>query len=203
MIEIYGDPRSSAGRVFLMLEELGLPYKRIPLDMRKKEHKSPEFLVLNPNGKIPCLKDQDYVIWESIAINQYLAEKYRPEMLGATPEEKGHVAQWSVWAMTELQPPLVDLLIQMIFVPEDKRNHALIEKAKEKIPGLLHILDQALSGKDYLVANKFTVADINMASVVSILEHLHMEIAPYKEILSWMERVNSRPAFRKFSELRD
>lgn len=201
MIEIYGSPKSSAGRVYLMMEELGLKYKTMPLEMSKKEHKSPEFLALNPNGKVPCLKDGNYVIWESIAINHYLAEKYKPEMLGSTPEEKGHVAQWSVWAMTEFQPPAVDILIQMVFVPEDKRNHALIEKAKEKIPGLLRILDQAISGKEYLVGNRFTVADINMASVVSILAHLHMDVSPYKGILNWMEKINSRPAFRRYSEL--
>jgi glutathione S-transferase len=147
------------------------------------------------------LKDNDYVIWESIAINQYLAEKYKPEMLGTTPEEKGHVAQWSVWAMTELQPPAVDILIQMVFVPEDKRNHALIEKSQEKIPGLLRVLDQAITGKEYLVGNKFTVADINMASVVGVLAHLHMDLSPYKGIMSWMEKINSRPAFRRYSEL--
>ncbi|MDG0816258.1 glutathione S-transferase family protein [Bdellovibrio svalbardensis] len=201
MIEVYGSPRSSAGRVYLMLEELGLKYKTMPMDMKNKEHKSPEFLALNPNGKVPCLKENDYVIWESIAINQYLAEKYMPEMLGSTPEEKGHVAQWSVWAMTELQPPLVDILIQMIFVTEDKRNHSVIEKAKEKIPGLMNILNQALTNKDYLVGGKFSVADINMASVVSILTHLHMDVSPYKNVQHWMEKMNSRPAFRKYSEL--
>lgn len=201
MIEVYGSPRSSAGRVYLMMEELGLKYKIMPMDMSKKEHKSPEFLALNPNGKVPCLKDNDYVIWESIAINQYLAEKYKPEMLGATPEEKGHVAQWSVWAMTEMQPPLVDILIQMVFVPEERRDHALIEKAKMKVPGHLKILDQAIAGKDYLVGNKLTVADINMASVVAILSHLHLDISSYKGILHWMEKMNSRPAFRRYSEL--
>lgn len=201
MIEVYGSPKSSAGRIYFMMEELGLKYKTMPLDMSKKEHKSPGFLALNPNGKVPCLKDNDYVIWESIAINQYLAEKYKPEMLGTTPEEKGHVAQWSVWAMTELQPPAVDILIQMVFVPEDKRNHALIEKSQEKIPGLLRILDQAITGKEYLVGNKFTVADINMASVVGVLVHLHMDLSPYKGIMNWMEKISSRPAFRRYSEL--
>lgn len=198
MIEVYGDPRSSAGRVYVMLEELGLNYKIMPLDMSKKEHKSAEYLKLNPNGKVPCLKDGNYVIWESIAINQYLAEKHKPELLGQNPEEKGHVAQWGMWAMTEFQQPLVDILIQMVFVPEDKRNHALIESSKAKVPHLMAILDQALAGKEYLVANKFTAADINVASVVGIAFSLHLDMAPYKNIQMWMEKLNSRPAFRKY-----
>ena len=201
MIEIYGSPHSSAGRVYLMLEELGVEYKRMPLDMQKGEHKSPAFLAINPNGKIPCLKDNDFVIWESIAINQYLAEKHKPEMKGTTPQEKGHVSQWSVWAMTELQPPMVDILIQKVFVPEDKRDHKLIEKAQGKIPGLLKILDQALTGKDYLVGGKYTVADINMATVVGIAMHIQFDLTPYKAILGWMEKISTRPAFRKYSEM--
>lgn len=103
--------------------------------------------------------------------------------------------------MTELQPPMVDILIQMVFVPEDKRDHKVIEKAQGKIPGLLKVLDHALSGKDYLVGGKFTVADINMATVVSIATHIHVDVTPYKGILSWMEKINTRPAFRKYSEL--
>lgn len=180
-----------------MLEALGLEYKVMPMDMSKREHKSPEFLTLNPNGKVPCLKDKDYVIWESIAINQYLAEKYKPEMAGTTPEEKGHVAQWSVWAMTELQPPLVDILIQTMFVPEDERNLALVEKAKEKIPARLQVLDQALAGKDFIVGKRLTVADINVSSVANLLFALHLDVAPYKNLQLWMEKMKGRLAWNK------
>lgn len=197
MIQVYGSPRSSAGRVYLMLEELGLKYEMMPLDMSKKEHKSSEFMALNPNGKVPCLKDKDFVIWESIAINHYLAEKYRPEMNGTSPEEKGHVAQWSVWAMTELQPPLVDILIQMVFVPEDKRNHAVIEKAKEKLPEKLKVLDHALGGKEFMVGNKLTVADINVSSVANIASALHLDLEPYKNIREWLTKMKSRLAWEK------
>ncbi len=198
MIEIYGSPKSSAGRVYFMVEELGLKYTTMPMDMRNRDHKSPEFLKLNPNGKVPCLKENDFVIWESLAINNYLAEKHKPEMLGSTPEEKGLVSQWSIWAMTELQPPLVDILIQMVFVPADKRNHSVIEKAQGVLPERFQILDKAIGENNFLVGDKLTVADINLSTVVDIANTLEMDMTAYKNIKRWMDGITARPAWRKF-----
>ncbi len=82
MITIYGSPRSSSGRCFWCLEEVGETYNAKPLNFKEKEHKSPAYLKINPNGKAPTLTDDDFVIWESIAINFYLAETYKPELLG-------------------------------------------------------------------------------------------------------------------------
>ncbi len=89
MITLYGPARSSAGRCFWLLEELGLSYENKPVDMMKKEHKSDWFLKVNPNGKVPALVDGNTTLFESMAINYYLAEKYKPEFLGKTVEEKG------------------------------------------------------------------------------------------------------------------
>jgi len=202
MIKIYGAPRSSAGRCYLMLEELCLPYETMSVDMRAKEHKSEAFLKLNPNGKIPVLVDGDLAIWESIAINHYLADKYRPELLGKTPAERGVQQQWSTWAMTDLQPPLVDLIIQFMFTPEDKRNMALVEKAREKIPPMLGILDQALAGNDYILGKSVSVADFNLASVVNIALSFEFDLSSFGHLSAWLERMKARPSFKKVAELR-
>jgi glutathione S-transferase len=202
MVQIYGSPRSSAGRCFLMLEEVGVPYQVMPLDMREKQHKSAAFLKLNPNGKVPCLVDGDYVIWESVAINYYLAEKYKPELLGRSPEERGHIVQWSTWSMVDLQPPLVDILIQMLFVPEDKRDMNLVAKSKEKVPPMLQILDTALNGRDYIVGKSLTVADLNLASVVNLAGALGLDTTTHTGLNSWFQRIKQRPSFQKFAELR-
>lgn len=201
MIKIYGSPKSSAGRVYWMLEELGLNYEPVKINMREKEHKSEAFLKLNPNGKIPCLTDGDFVIWESTAINHYLAEKYSPELLGSTPETRGLVQQWNIWSMIELQKPIIDILIQKVFVPEDKRDHTLIEKSQKSCGPLLTILDTALSNKKYLTGDTFNVADLNMASVVSIASAIEMDISSFKNIKSWMGNIMERPAFQKSSKI--
>ncbi|NJN99325.1 MAG: glutathione S-transferase family protein [Anaerolineales bacterium] len=202
MIKIYGVPRSSAGRCYLMLEELGLPYETVPLDMRNKEHKSEAFLKINPNGKVPALIDGDFIIWESVAINHYLAEKHRPELLGKTVADRARQIQWSIWSMTDLQPPLVDLIIQFIFTPEEKRNLHLIEKAREKVPPMLAILDSALAGKTYILGSDISVADFNLASVVNIASSFEFDFSPYKDMSAWLARIKDRPSFKKVAQLR-
>lgn len=201
-VKIYGVPKSSSGRCFMMLEELGIPYENPPLDMRAKEHKSESFLKLNPNGKVPVLIDGDFVIWESIAINSYLADKHKPELLGKTPTERGVQQQWSTWAMVDLQPPLVEILVQMIFTPEEKRNMTAVEKAREKVPGMLAILETALKGKDYVLGKDISVADFNLASVVSLAQMFEFDFKPYPAVSAWLKRMGERPSFKKVMELR-
>jgi len=202
MIQIYGSPRSSAGRCFLMLEELGLSYKTMPLDMGNKEHKTENFLKLNPNGKVPCIVDDGFVLWESAAIVQYLAEKHKPEMLGASLKDKALVQQWSYWTMTESQPPLVDLLIQTVFVPEDKRDQALIARREKQLPNIFAVLENELKGKKFLVGNTYSVADVMVGSAMNLAMGLGVNMSAYPNIKAWMAEMKSRPAWQKFAEMR-
>lgn len=202
MIKLYGSARSSAGRCYWMLEECGLKYEVQPLDMSKKEQKSESFLKLNPNGKVPVLDDNGFVIWESAAIIQYLAEKYKPQLLGATPEEKGLIAQWMFWAMTEVQPPVVEILIQKLFVPEDKRDLQLIEKRQAQLPNLLNILNKQLTNNKYLVAGRFTTADLTVGSVINTMLGLGTSLNDYPQIQAWFGEISHRPGFQKMAELR-
>jgi len=200
MIKIWGIPQSSAGRCFVLLEELGLPYEVQPLDMRAKAHKSPEFLKLNPNGKVPVLMDGDFTIWESVAINHYLCEKHRPSLLGTGPMMKGLVQQWNVWAVVELQPPLIEMLIQLVFVPEERRDMALVEKSRKEALPFLAVLDKGIGNKPYLAGEEFTVADINVASVVNVALALGINLDDKPNLMRWLKSVKSRPSFKKFSE---
>lgn len=201
MIEIYGSPRTSAGRCYWMLEELGIPYKAMPLDMRAKEHKSPAYLKLNPNGKVPCLVDDGFIIWESAAINTYLADKYKSPLAGKTSEERGKIQQWCYWSHLELQKPIIDIFIQLIFVPEERRDMAIVEKAKQKIPPLFAILDEALAKSKFLTGEHFNLADLNMVSIVILTDAIQMDISQYKNIQSWLKSCKDRPAYEKFANL--
>ena len=98
MIKLYGPARSSAGRCFWLLEELNVPYENIKVDLMNKEHKADWFLKINPNGKVPALVDEDVTLFESMAINYYLTEKYKPEFMGKPLRKKpihtnGHFGQ--------------------------------------------------------------------------------------------------------------
>ena len=201
MITIYGSPRSSSGRCFWTLEEVGAEYANKPVDFKANEHKSEEFLKVNPNGKVPVLVDGDFSIWESMGINLYLAEKYKPELLGTTPEQKGLSYQWSIWSIGELQPPLIEAFIQLVFVPEERRSEEVIEKAKAKLPSLLNTIDTTLCNSKYLAGSVFTLADLNTASVVEICDLIGYSLEEYKNISAWRGAISERPAFAKYKKL--
>lgn len=202
MITLYGSPRSSAGRCFWTLEEAGVPYTLKEVDMRNKEHKSPAFLKLNPMGKVPVMVDGDITLFESMAINFYIADNYKKELLGTNALERGLAMQWSFWATSELQPPTIEVFIQKVFVPEDKRDNNIIEKNLNKIPELLNVLNNSLANRKYLAGNLFTIGDINTASVVSICPMLGVDLSAYPNINAWMGAIAERPAFQKYQALR-
>ena len=201
MIKIYGPPRSSSGRCFWCLHEVEVPYKAVSVNMKEKEHKSSEYLKLNPNGKVPALVDGEFVIWESMAINTYLAEKYKPELLGSDAATRGLVQQWTMWSSLELQPPIIEVFIQKFFVPDEKRSQDVIEKALAKLPALFSILNSELEGKSYLAGASFTLADLHTASVASITHAIQFDLSPYLEIQRWLGEISQRPAYQAYQNL--
>ncbi|MBY0414068.1 MAG: glutathione S-transferase family protein [Bdellovibrionales bacterium] len=202
MITIYGQARSSAGRCLWCLEEAGVSYENKMVDMKTKEHKSEAFLKINPNGKVPALQDGSVTLFESMAINFYIADKYKPELLGVTSEERALAYQWSFWASAELQDPIINVFIQKVFMPEEKRSQAVIDENMEKLPVLFTTLDNALAGKTYLNGKTFSLADLNTASVASIAPHIGIDMSSYKNIDLWMKAISDRPAFQRYSALR-
>jgi glutathione S-transferase len=201
MIHIYGSPKTSSGRCFWTLEEVGKDYEAREVSFKDKEHKSQEFLKINPNGKIPALTDGDYTIWESMAINMYLAQAYKPELLGKDAKQQGLTYQWSIWAIGDLQTPLIEIFIQLVFVPEEKRSMEVIEKAKGKLPALLNMIDMELKRSKYLAGDEFTLADLNTASVVQVCDSIEYDLSPYKNLLAWKTNIEQRDAYKRFREL--
>ncbi len=201
MIQIYGPAGSSAGRCYWTLEELGLSYEAVPVDFRKGEHKQPQYLNLNPNGKVPLLKEGDFVLWESMAIDFYLAEKHQPYLLGKNLEDKAHVLKWSFWALAEYQKPLIDAFIQKVFVPEDKRDHELIKKSMEKAKSFHQVLEQHLQGRQYIVGDNFSLADLHVASVAKISFAVGDDLTAYPALKTWLLRMLERPAAVKVAQL--
>lgn len=201
MIQIYGPAGSSAGRCFWALEEIGVPYEAVPINFRNQDHKKPEFLRMNPNGKVPLLKDGDFILWESMAINFYLAEKYKPALLGADLREKADILKWSFWGLAEYQKPIIDAFIQKVFVPEAHRDQALIARSLEKIGPLNQILDQHLQGRTYMVGTSFSLADINVASVAKLCPLIGMDLSTFPAVQNWINHMMERPAALKVAQL--
>jgi glutathione S-transferase len=199
MIKLYGQLRSRASRSLWALEEIGVPYELVPIDTNKGDNDKPEFLAINPNGRIPALVDGDLTLFESMAINLYLARKYGKDLWPANEAGEAHALQWSFWGMTEVEPFLITLLVQQVFTPEDQRRPDRVEEARQALVPRLGVLNNHLSGRPFLLGSKFTIADLNLSSVFSLAEVVKVELAPYPNIKKWVETCFSRPARQKLS----
>lgn len=201
MYKIYGSPQTSAGRCYWLLEELGVQYERMPIDMKARQHKSPEYLRLNPNGKVPTLVDGDFVIWESMAINAYLAAKHNSPLQGNSPQEIGLIQQWSYWSILEVQKHAIEWFIQAMFVPTEKKDPSIVEKARSALGPLMKVLDQALDNKSYLAGDRFTLADLHVASTVSIITGLGWKLNETPNVNAWLNACHDRPAWHRVCSL--
>src|SRR5262245_21511778 len=185
MITLYGSPRSSAGRTRWMLEEIGVPYDYHVVKVREGGAKTPEFLAMNPGGKIPFIVDGDVRLAESMAINFYLAEKYKPELLPADLRERALVYQWSFWAITVLQPECLTAMMHRAFLPEPERDPKALESAKRNMESAFDLLEQAL-GSAYLLGERFSVVDVNAGSVVNLGMRVGVAEGSRPKLERWM-----------------
>ena len=198
MITLYGIPASRAFRVLWMLEELGVEYRHVATNFAGGGTRTAEFLKLNPNGHIPVLVDGETVLWESMAINLYLARKYGAGGLWpATVEDEGHALQWSFWVMTEVEAALLAVLLHRRILPEGQRNAALAEESVAKLAGPFGVLDGQLRGRAYLLGAAFSVADLNVASVLGWAALAGIDLSHWPQFAAWFARCSERPACRK------
>ena len=197
MIKLYGIRMSRAMRSLWALEELGIPYEHVPIDFMT-ESKTPEFKAINPNGKVPALVDGDVTLFESMAINLYLAKRY--DVKGLYPRtfaDEARAIQWSFWGMTEIEPTLLVVLMNRIFLPPNQRDESAARAAEEKLAPALRVLDAALESKKCLLGESFTIADLNVASVLSWALFANVDLAKTPNVQRWLGDCAARPAFVK------
>lgn len=197
MIKIYGQLMSRAPRCVWLLEELGLEYEHIPVNQMDGGTQKPDFLAINPNGKVPAMQDDDVTLFESMAINLYLGRKYGNGLWPANEADQARTTQWSFWGMTEIEPPEIVLLVQKMFTPEDERDAAKIKEAEEMLPRPLNVLEAHLADREYLLGNTFSLADLNLSSVCSILRMVGADLSPYPTAGAWLNKCLSREAYTK------
>jgi len=193
MIKLYGTSKSRSARCLWALEELGLKYEHIPVEVAKA--KSPEHLKLNPNGHIPVLDDDGLILWESMAINLYLAEKYGKNSLWpAAVEAHATTYQMSFWGMTEIEPNLITALRHRIFYAPEQRNEQAAQQATEALKAPFKVLDGLLKGRDYILGKDFTIADLNVAAIMSYVMVLKLDLSATPTTQSWLQKCLGREA---------
>lgn len=198
MIRLYGVPMSRAARCLWLLEELGVPYENVPTSFVGDAQK-PDYLRLNPNGKVPTLVDDDgTVVFESLAINLHLARKYDRGLWPKTPAGEVHALQWSFWAVTELEPWVVPIIGHRAFLPEAQRDAKLADAAEQSLQKPVRVLDGVLAGRDWLVEDRFTVADLNVQSVLAVATTFgRCDVSAHRHVSGWLARCGERPALRR------
>src|SRR5579872_1694764 len=150
MLKIYGTSMSRTGRVLWAAEETGIKYEHVPTQIA--EAKSPAHLKLNPNGHIPVIDDDGFVLYESMAINFYLAAKSgKAPLWPESVQDRALANQWSYWAMLEVESHMVTLLQHRMFLPPDQRNEKAAAAAVEAVKAPLKVIEQHLSGREYLL----------------------------------------------------
>ncbi len=197
MIQLYGIRQSRALRCLWALEELGVPYENVPTNFAT-DAKKPEFKALNPNGRIPTLVDGDVVLFESMAINLYLAKRY--DTKGLYPKEladEARAIQWSFWGMTETESSLLQVLMNRVFLPGPQRDEALARAAEENLAQPLAVLDSELAKRRHLLGEDFTIADLNVASVMSWALFGKVDLTRTPNAERWLKGCCGRPAFLK------
>jgi glutathione S-transferase len=194
MRKLYGAPMSSAGRSKWMIEETGVPYEWEVVNVRDPAARA-EFEKVHPGGKIPYLVDGDVRLFESMAINYYLAGRYAPALLPTDPALRAQVDQWTFWAITNLQPEALTVMRHSFMLLPEQRDPAKVESGKAGCRRFLDQLEAAFGDGEYLVGGAFTVADVNAGSCVNVPLRIGLTAGP--KVTAWMERLRARPAYQR------
>ena len=210
MLRIWG--RASAVNVqkaMWAVGEIGQPHERIDLGGRFGGLDDPEYAAKNPNRRVPTLEDDGFVLYESGAIVRYLAAKYSPQHLWSDDaSERALIDQWMEWTVSTLYPDFITLFWLAFRTPVDQKDHARIKRVNQATNKSYEILEAHLEGRDFLVGNRFTAADIPAGmTLYRYFEMEEIERPAMPNVRNWYARLCERPAYQthvmlNFEELR-
>jgi len=195
-LRIYGIARTRAFRALWMAMELGIEYEHDPVEIGDAGARTPEFLAINPNGRLPVIVDDGFVLFESLAITMYLAKKHSPgKLYPATIEGEARLWQWTSWALTEVDRGVNIWSLHAVRLPEAERDAAKREEALKVLAAPFRVLDAAVAAQPHLLGDDFTVADLNVAAVIS--RAIDMDLGAVPNLKVWLTRCLERPAARR------
>ena len=194
--KLFGISGSRALRAIWGIEEVGIDYEHVPVTFGA-DSKGEDYLSVNPNGRIPALVDGDLQLFESMAINLYLAKRYGGALYPANAADEARAWQWSVWAISEIEPLQMQIVVQKLFTPRDKRRPEVIEAATKGLQRPLKVLDAALAGGGWLVGEAFSVADLNVAAVMHLMKMIDVSYAEHANVQRWADACYARPALAR------
>ncbi len=201
-LRIYGAARSRAFRVLWVAEELGLAYEHVPVEIAQASQ-DPTYLEVNPNGRIPAIDDDGFRLFESLAITQYLVRKHGGPLQPASLQDEARLWQWSLWGANEIEIPLIMLTFHTKVLPEAQRDAKIAADGAAKLPRPMAVLDAHLAQREHLLGGGFTVADLNVASLLYTAWYNKVDLGRWPNVQRWLERVFARPAALRARKLRE
>ncbi len=211
-LKIYGVFRSRARRNIWLAMELGIPFTHVPVIQAHRltdsgaadaplNTRSPEFLAINPNGRVPAIDDDGFELHESMAINLYLARKHGGPLAPASVEEEGLAAMWALWAATECEPQGLVVHRHRLTLPAHQRDLALAQQAVAILRKPFAVLEKALAKDGFLMGGRFTVADVNVAEIIRYSLSAPELFADTPNLKAWVAACQARPAWVKMMKM--
>jgi glutathione S-transferase len=210
MLKIWGRRSSfNVQKVLWLVGELGLPHEHIPAGGSFGIKDTPEFLAMNPHGRVPLIDDDGIIVWESHSILRYLAARYgRPDFWSEDPGQQSNADRWMDWSQTSLQPAFLTGVFWGFYrTPPELQNRAAIEKSIGLCAQYFQRLDQVLSDQPFLAGDNLTLADIPAGTNLYRYFELDIQRPSVPNVEAWYERLKQRTAYREhvmipFDELR-
>ena len=200
MLRIYGSARSRGVRTLWMAGELGLQYEHLDYAPRSPQTRTPEYLALNPNARVPTIDDDGFVLSESMAINLYLAKKHG-KLYPTDAKNEALTWQWCFWEVDRLDRQLTTYANNAFVLPEAQRNAAAAKGAWDEITAALDVLEIALGKSQWLAGRDFSVADLNVAA--AMVRALGFDIGKWPKVHAWLHKCWDRPAARRALAMRE
>lgn len=192
-MKLYGFAGTRSQRALWGLNEVDADFEYVSVNLLAGEHKRPEFLRINPVGRVPVLVDGDQIIPESAAILFYLADKYpQKALLPVDLEERAQVYRWTLFAVTELEQPLWRITRHSFLYPPDKRSPADIALAREDFATMAEVLEKHLEGREFIVGDRLTVADCVTVYLIDWANEVHL-LDAFPRLQAYLERLYARP----------
>ncbi|MFN2643746.1 MAG: glutathione S-transferase family protein [Burkholderiales bacterium] len=205
MLKLYGQYRSRAFRVAWLCKESGISYEHVnvTVNVEGATCKNADYIKLNPNARVPAIEDEGFVMWESAAINMYLAEKYKGPIWPTDVKAKGRMLQWAFYIANDVEPNMITVMQHRVTFPPEKRNAALADEADARLQPRLKVLDDHLAKNPYFGAEKWDLADFMVASVCYSFHAMKYDLSRFPHFQKWLAASLERPKAKEARALRE